>query len=476
MRGRSLGTICLLSVGCVLDATGGGSDAKGGGAGTVTSSSTAESAASTAESTTSGVVPACGDGVVGPFEPCDDGGVVDGDGCSALCTVEMGFVCRGTPSECTLCGDGLVLKGETCEDGNERGDDGCNGCNAIATCGNDVVEPTEACDQRSDPTKCTSECTFAPGSECTTAIDLDPLSDPIHRRGLYDGNTIGSTDTRFPEHLINAPNNQGLGMCTDAGKPRDVPTVKHRFTTGPYPSLFDARVTFPVGAPDANLNPMAWAYRGCDVSTLDVVCNDNTLDVQPALRTPPLPPLSTVVMAVSGYAPTHVGRYTLHYREITLPWQEGFTELPVAGDLEGFGLTQLCHDNCGVLDVCEPPGCPDGHFLQVEDPAGGSQGAHLTSPTIAWQGREHVDLELRHETTSAVDATLTVLVSTDGITFVPVKTMNAPFKRRELVELFPAQTPPDTFRVRVQFQGSTGAAVGVYKLGLARVRVFSDLP
>lgn len=42
----------------------------------------------------------CGDGVVGGSETCDDGNMTAGDGCSATCTVESGFICAGNPSTC----------------------------------------------------------------------------------------------------------------------------------------------------------------------------------------------------------------------------------------------------------------------------------------------------------------------------------------------------------------------------------------
>ena len=37
----------------------------------------------------------CGDFVVNAAEVCDDGNVVDGDGCSSTCTIEAGFMCSG---------------------------------------------------------------------------------------------------------------------------------------------------------------------------------------------------------------------------------------------------------------------------------------------------------------------------------------------------------------------------------------------
>jgi fibulin 1/2 len=45
-------------------------------------------------------VDGCGDGIVEFAEPCDDGGRIDGDGCSASCAVEPGYACTGAPSIC----------------------------------------------------------------------------------------------------------------------------------------------------------------------------------------------------------------------------------------------------------------------------------------------------------------------------------------------------------------------------------------
>ena len=42
----------------------------------------------------------CGDGLIRADEECDDGNNTNGDGCSAMCLVESGFVCNGEPSAC----------------------------------------------------------------------------------------------------------------------------------------------------------------------------------------------------------------------------------------------------------------------------------------------------------------------------------------------------------------------------------------
>src|SRR5204862_273537 len=69
----------------------------------------------------------CGNGSFDTDETCDDGNVTSGDGCSASCRIEPGWLCSGRPSRCTpLCGDGLVRGGETCDDGNVTSGDGCS--------------------------------------------------------------------------------------------------------------------------------------------------------------------------------------------------------------------------------------------------------------------------------------------------------------------------------------------------------------
>ena len=46
------------------------------------------------------VVNTCGDGFIDGPEECDDMGLEDGDGCSAVCEIEDGVDCVGEPSDC----------------------------------------------------------------------------------------------------------------------------------------------------------------------------------------------------------------------------------------------------------------------------------------------------------------------------------------------------------------------------------------
>ncbi len=104
-----------------------------------------------------GITPACGNKIVERGEECDDGNVINGDGCSATCTREAGPLCGNKLKEgaeqcdvglsdtvscdssgagtekCTFveCGDSYknLAAGEQCDDGNNENGDGCS-----ATC------------------------------------------------------------------------------------------------------------------------------------------------------------------------------------------------------------------------------------------------------------------------------------------------------------------------------------------------------
>lgn len=96
----------------------------------------------------------CGDGFSWPdIEHCDDGNLVDGDGCSSTCDVEAAPVC----------GDGVKEANEACDDGNTSSQDGCNAqCEIehLCCCGNGHVEPGEQCDDGNghDGDGCSAGC------------------------------------------------------------------------------------------------------------------------------------------------------------------------------------------------------------------------------------------------------------------------------------------------------------------------------
>lgn len=91
----------------------------------------------------------CGDGInLGTVE-CDDGNLLNTDGCDEECKVEEGYYCIHPPNgrdTCfEVCGDGIMLGFFSCDDGNNENNDGCN-----SEC---VIEECWECDGLS-PTKC----------------------------------------------------------------------------------------------------------------------------------------------------------------------------------------------------------------------------------------------------------------------------------------------------------------------------------
>ena len=117
----------------------------------------------------------CGDGIldIPAGEQCDDGNTVDGDGCSANCTVEP------------MCGDGIVNAGEACDDGNNMNGDGCSAnCTIEAYCGDGTLNEGEQCDDGNnvDFDGCSSNCTIEPYCGDGT---LDPGEQ------CDDGNNVG---------------------------------------------------------------------------------------------------------------------------------------------------------------------------------------------------------------------------------------------------------------------------------------------
>lgn len=110
---------------------------------------------------------ACGDTLVALSEECDDGNLIDGDGCDSDCTR-------------TRCGNGIATAGEACDDGNGIDGDGCDGNCTASACGNGVAAGGEACDD-GNPTPadgCEPDCTLSPGCVYRTASDVPrPIPD-----------------------------------------------------------------------------------------------------------------------------------------------------------------------------------------------------------------------------------------------------------------------------------------------------------
>ncbi|MFO0723004.1 MAG: DUF4215 domain-containing protein [Myxococcota bacterium] len=91
----------------------------------------------------------CGDAITQSSEGCDDGNNVSGDGCTAACVAEY-------------CGDGVTQAGlsEQCDDGNSASNDGCSSTCQREYCGDRVVQSSEQCDDGNNVSNdgCSATC------------------------------------------------------------------------------------------------------------------------------------------------------------------------------------------------------------------------------------------------------------------------------------------------------------------------------
>ncbi len=125
----------------------------------------------------------CGNGMVGAGEACDDGDTMGGDGCAANCTEEGGWTCTGTmPSACTpFCGDGARRGGEPCDDGNMSAGDGCS-----STC---TVESGWACNGEGP-----GSCTSVADGDGDGVADVSDNCPAVANPGQGDGDGDGDGD------------------------------------------------------------------------------------------------------------------------------------------------------------------------------------------------------------------------------------------------------------------------------------------
>lgn len=139
----------------------------------------------------------CGDGVLDELEACDDGNIIDGDGCSATCQTLVG------------CGDGVIdaAKGELCDDGNTASGDGCRGdCRKVEACGDGVKDIGEVCDDGNAITDTTCPYGEASCVVCSSGCDAalarvgnvcgDGTVDLAHE-DCDDGNTVTETSCAY---------------------------------------------------------------------------------------------------------------------------------------------------------------------------------------------------------------------------------------------------------------------------------------
>ena len=131
--------------------------------------------------------PLCGDGIslaVRGLEGCDDNNTAAGDGCSSTCGVELGYVCGGgglggKDTCASVCGDGRHVGPEACDDGNEVAGDGCD-----ANC---AIEPGATCSGGTSSAAdtcvaCHASCDLCTGlshADCTSCATAHPFANSL---------------------------------------------------------------------------------------------------------------------------------------------------------------------------------------------------------------------------------------------------------------------------------------------------------
>ncbi|MBI5504408.1 MAG: DUF4215 domain-containing protein [Deltaproteobacteria bacterium] len=137
----------------------------------------------------------CGNGVVDSTEQCDDGNLVEGDGCDSTCLA-------------TGCGSQIVTGAEECDDGNTDDTDACISCDA-AFCGdgftwNDVEECDDANDIDTDA--CLDNCKRARCGDGELRPDAESCD---------DGDTSGNNDDCLNDCAIARCGDGYLHLGTD---------------------------------------------------------------------------------------------------------------------------------------------------------------------------------------------------------------------------------------------------------------------
>jgi MYXO-CTERM domain-containing protein len=150
----------------------------------------------------------CGDGVIQNTEECDDGNLVNWDGCNELCEIDR-----------PVCGNGAMEGPEECDDSNHVDGDGCNqfckieGCLGADADQDTVCDPSDICPDTLFPEDVP---TVLLGVNRYALVTDDPIFDTVApvTKVMNDSNyTIERTGGCSCEQIIDA-----LGLDEDHTK------------------------------------------------------------------------------------------------------------------------------------------------------------------------------------------------------------------------------------------------------------------
>jgi len=303
----------------------------------------------TATASTGKILVGCGDGIVQGTEQCDDGNVVNGDGCSSTCTIQPGYTCVGTPSVCTTtCGDGVKAGAETCDDGNTVNGDGCSstcstelGFNCVGSpstcvtvCGDGIKVGAETCDDGNvaNGDGCSSTCSTEAGYNCAGSPSVCTPSTPPNDDCANAISFSGQTGT-VPGDNTNATNpGTFVPACSTFEK-----DLWYKFTLGTSTpvqlALNGVSMTDPILA----------LYSGSCAALTLVTCDDDSGPGLNSLITTTLA-AGTYYVRVISYSGTgpHSGTFNLVYN--------------ISGNICGDGIL-AANEECDDGNLTDGDGC-----------------------------------------------------------------------------------------------------------------------
>jgi len=177
----------------------------------------------------------CGNATGEGLEECDDGALIDGDGCDSNCTH-------------TACGNGIVTAGEDCDDGNTVSDDGCSSTCRVEFCGDAIVQMAlgEECDDGNTVS----------GDGCSSTCRHEFCGDAVVQAGLGeecdDGNQVHN-DGCEPDCRETPQPKVVSGMITSGSRDQDTCTLCDAafvsFTVDPPKQVMSFQVQVPESGP-----------------------------------------------------------------------------------------------------------------------------------------------------------------------------------------------------------------------------------
>jgi cysteine-rich repeat protein len=127
----------------------------------------------------------CGDAVKTANEECDDGNLIEGDGCDTQCYLEV-------------CGNGILQFAEACDEGANNGNE-ANACREncmLPRCGDGVVDEQEDCDEDFDPQgNCIPGCRLARCGDGLLHVDQEECDEGANNSN--DQSNACRTDCRL---------------------------------------------------------------------------------------------------------------------------------------------------------------------------------------------------------------------------------------------------------------------------------------